>query len=650
MMRTKHFLAFVAAAAMATTAQAQTCAGATPISGFGQFNYNSAGQASDNDASCSANSPTSWFAWTATVTGNTTINTCTNQTYDTALAVFASCGGAQLACNDDGGPCGSAPDYGSQVTFNATAGTTYRIRCGGWNGDSGTGTIDIFAALPGDCDNPATGPDVIVGALTGPSNYSGQGGVGAYAIGTTSCNIGTAELLWIAGNNQHPVIGQNIYRHEGNTFEQIGMSWLKHGFTALQQDLCCDCSSSGTGTRLGVGCSDPYSSGLNGQQGGLGPRYQVNAYTGFFNYPYAGQGATGNSIFKRIQIANSDLDPGQHPSATIIGEGQYIAPDDAAAGNGFNNVSYRLMDVGSFSNGRWTLSFNGATVRQEPAIRAWPTLDPNAQLTDVTFPAAGMFIVGNTATDNGNGTWHYEYAVYNMNNHDCCREVEIPVPAGITVTNIGFKDIDYHSGETQASTNWTSARNSDNVTWSTETFAQNQDANAIRWGTLYNFRFDADAPPTTVDGRLGLFRSGGNKLFSTRAPECPGVVATQTSRVGSPANPAALQGGTQRPVIGTVWNPSISHASFYTDAPLDVLLVNAGNTTPINVPTGFGTLLCNIPAANFIFFSPAGVPFGIGIPDDCALVGATVCSQGGSLGGSQGIVATNALDLVIGNL
>ena len=33
------------------------------------------------------------------------------------------------------------------------------------------------------------------------------------------------------------------------------------------------------------------------------------------------------------------------------------------------------------------------------------------------------------------------------------------------------------------------------MTWSTETFATNQNANAIRWGTLYNFRFDADRPP-----------------------------------------------------------------------------------------------------------------------------------------------------------
>jgi len=34
------------------------------------------------------------------------------------------------------------------------------------------------------------------------------------------------------------------------------------------------------GSELGVHCSDPYSAGLNGDRGGLGPRYQVNATTG----------------------------------------------------------------------------------------------------------------------------------------------------------------------------------------------------------------------------------------------------------------------------------------------------------------------------------------------------------------------------------
>ena len=44
------------------------------------------------------------------------------------------------------------------------------------------------------------------------------------------------------------------------------------------------------------------------------------------------------------------------------------------------------------------------------------------------------------------------------------------------------------------------------ITWSTETFATNQNANAIRFGTLYNFRFDADQPPQTANATVGTLK------------------------------------------------------------------------------------------------------------------------------------------------
>ena len=74
------------------------------------------------------------------------------------------------------------------------------------------------------------GPDVIVGDITTPQSYGTSAGHYAYSIGTTSCNIGTAELNWIASTNQHPVIAQNMYRLHDGKFEHIGMSWLSSSF------------------------------------------------------------------------------------------------------------------------------------------------------------------------------------------------------------------------------------------------------------------------------------------------------------------------------------------------------------------------------------------------------------------------------------
>ena len=75
------------------------------------------------------------------------------------------------------------------------------------------------------------------------------------------------------------------------------------------------------------------------------------------------------------------------------------------------------------------------------------------------------------------------------------------------MSNIGFHDVDYHSGEPWDGTDWTNNGGANNeVVWETETFFENPEANALRWGTLYNFRFDTDVPPAILNVDLGLFR------------------------------------------------------------------------------------------------------------------------------------------------
>jgi hypothetical protein len=71
------------------------------------------------------------------------------------------------------------------------------------------------------------------------------------------------------------------------------------------------------------------------------------------------------------------------------------------------------------------------------------------------------------------------------------------------VTNIEFRDTDWDPAN-----DWQATIANGAITWSTETFAQNEDANSLKWGTLYNFRFDANVPP--ADGHIGaqLFRPG----------------------------------------------------------------------------------------------------------------------------------------------
>lgn len=123
--------------------------------------------------------------------------------------------------------------------------------------------------------------------------------------------------------------------------------------------------------------------------------------------------------------------------------------------------------------------------------------------------------------------------------------------------------------------------------------------------------------------------------------------ATETVRLGTPPNPDAfLPGVTSRPLVGQTWDPVVDHTTFHTSAILDILIIDLG--APINLLTGWGTLLCNIPPSSQIFGNPAGSPFAVAVPLDCAFVGLAACSQVGSFAPGN-IQLTNALDIVIGS-
>jgi len=350
------------------------------------------------------------------------------------------------------------------------------------------------------------GPDVIVGDLYQVNNYGVVDDTAVLSVGTISCNVGDEPILWIATTNEHPVIAQNMYRLKSGRFEQVGMSWLKHGFFAVSGGLCfSDCEGT-DGSALGVHCSDPYSANLNGTQGSLGPRSEVNAYTGAFPYPPGGPAYSGLAA-RRLQVHVDDLDQSLNAGASYFVESQYVTPDESAAGNHDNNNSYRPVTV-SGAGSAVTVSLDGVTRRTKPAIKAWRNNDPAVVEQSVRVPDEGLFILAGEARDLGDGYWSYEYAVQNINSHRSAGWFRVPVAPTANVRNIGFHDVDYHSGEPFDGSDWSVSRSSVALTWSTAPFDTWPDANALRWGSLYNFRFEADVPPETSTATIGLFRPG----------------------------------------------------------------------------------------------------------------------------------------------
>jgi hypothetical protein len=388
---------------------------------------------------------------------------------------------------------------------------------------------------------PAPGPDVILGDLPALFQAGSNGTQVGLMMATDICNNGNVPVNWFqVPETDHPVIPQNLYRLSGGAnnaerFEQIGQSWVKHAFVPLQQNACgFGCIASPDSAHLGVGCSTADSASANAIQSGLGSRAWVNPYTGIFpSTANSHTGHTHDGTAHRILVEANDLNTAMNPGATYYGEAQLVSPQEYAwcaahpgECNMYNNVSYRQFAVAGTTN--FSFSAVGDTVRTTPAIFAWPgatiqTIEP-AQGVD------GKAFLAYKVTQVGKFLFHYEYAIYNQNLDRGIQSFSVPAGCGIgSAFNVGFRAPLNHPGAANDGTAGDAGYS--NVPWSmsigptvywySETLAQNPNANALRWGTLYNFRFDG-GPPNIGTGVIAFFKTGDFATVSVPgpAPEC----------------------------------------------------------------------------------------------------------------------------------
>jgi hypothetical protein len=402
-----------------------------------------------------------------------------------------------------------------------------------------------FGGVPNAPEGSVPGPDIVVGDMNGLQQFGSSGTQVGLATGTTSCNNGDQEVNFFQlPNPDHPIVSQNLYRMSGGSsnndrFEQIGHSWVKHTFGANQDNACAfGCTPAADFTTLGVGCSDPYSASQNEAQfdgvGALGSRAWVNPFTGNFPGPsprpesHSGHSHTGTS--HRILVERDDLNTTMNAGATYYLEVQYDSPQEYAwcqahpgQCNMYNNASYRRYNVSGTTN--FTFSAAASTVRLVPALSAWTgaitnTIEPEPGVDGRAFIACK--VTGPVA-----GVWHYEYAIHNQNLDRSIQSFSVPLGCGITVSNLGFHAPPNHPGFPNDGTvgnagfsnaAWTSNQTFDALSWSSETFAQNQNANAVRFGNLYNFRFDSNRPPQSTNATIGFFKTGSPITVAIQGP------------------------------------------------------------------------------------------------------------------------------------
>ena len=147
-MKKTSFLLAAAALAAPAVAQNDECAGAIALAPSTPTAFDTTTATSSATAwNCASGGAADiWFSYTTTSSDDVTVSTCNNATYDTAIEIFSGdCGNLSLVvCNDDGAGC--AGFTSEAVASGLSAGTDLFIRVGGWQGSTGTGTVELTVA------------------------------------------------------------------------------------------------------------------------------------------------------------------------------------------------------------------------------------------------------------------------------------------------------------------------------------------------------------------------------------------------------------------------------------------------------------------------------------------------------------------------
>ncbi len=188
-----------------------------------------------------------WWTWTAPANGTYRWSTA-GSTFDTLLAVYT--GGAvatltEVASNDESPNIG---DNTSELSFAATAGTTYRIAVDGWNGARGVVQLAFEAVAPPPNDNFA---DAI--ALTGAAGSTT--GTNRHATGEAGEPIhvnshATATSVWYAWTATTD--GYEQFDTDGSAFDTALAVYTGNAVGSLTPLRSDDNSGDGTCSRVVV--------------------------------------------------------------------------------------------------------------------------------------------------------------------------------------------------------------------------------------------------------------------------------------------------------------------------------------------------------------------------------------------------------------
>jgi photosystem II stability/assembly factor-like uncharacterized protein len=242
-------------------ASAQVMTGTT-VTRAGDTNEGATKQAGEQSHAGNVGGASIWYRWTPTGSGQVTIDTF-GSNFDTLLAVYTGSSVGLLTpivSNDDTG------GLQSQVSFTATAGTTYQIAVDGYNGGTGalTGSVTLHLAqsvpprIPSDFNGDGRSDIMWRNAVTGEDYLWFMNGT---QIGSHGATLTLADTAWkvagtgdFNGDAKADIVWRNSSTGEVYVWLMNGTTLSSHGsvFTLSDQNW----KLVGTGDFNGDGKSD----------------------------------------------------------------------------------------------------------------------------------------------------------------------------------------------------------------------------------------------------------------------------------------------------------------------------------------------------------------------------------------------------------
>ncbi|MCX7553913.1 hypothetical protein OS175_08480 [Marinicella sp. S1101] len=306
-------------------------------------------------------------------------------------------------------------------------------------------------------------------------------------------------------NDQHPYLYWSMYREIDNRFEQIGTSGLKHAFFTV--NTFCACSG---GQILYPTCEDTYSVGNNDSPSHLGPKAEIEAFSGlwqstgsfFDQVPAGGDGSqdtnSNGTDENRMVVAEADF---ADTNLDYYISSWYVIRDDIDIYNSMGYRGYQFTPNGNAWITNSTTAFINGPASDQYVTPNTFDLAAGTASQRLLQAGEGHLTVAVKVIDLKDGTYRYNYMV---ENHDYDPQVQ-------TITLVladlaSFSDFVFADTDELAANDWGFIRDSN------ELILQAPPENTLDWGELYSFSFTTNAAPQAGQVVLTGSENGGDEF------------------------------------------------------------------------------------------------------------------------------------------